>query len=115
MTLCPAALAWLQAVAQTAGGPVFAGNRDNFGEIKKALLKVAKQKMERNTLRHSYATYGISIGSLADVAKNMGDLEGRVKATYQDPSIKPQAGKAWFALRPAGLLPENVVQIEVAA
>jgi hypothetical protein len=113
VTLCPAALAWLQSVAQTAG-PVFAGNRDNFGEIKKALLKVAKQKMERNTLRHSYATYSISIGSLADVAKNMGDLEGRVKSTYLDPSIKPQAGNAWFALRPAGL-PENVLQMEVAA
>jgi hypothetical protein len=113
VTLCPAALAWLQTVAQTAGGPVFAGNRDNFGEIKKALLKAAKQKMERNTLRHSYATYGISIGSLADVAKNMGDLESRVKSTYLDPSIKPQAGNAWFALRPAGT--DNVVPMMAVA
>ena len=71
------------------------------------MLTAISQKMDQNTLRHSYATYGISIGSLADVAKNMGDPEGRVKATYQDPSIKPQAGKAWFALRPAGT--DNVV------
>jgi integrase len=112
ITLDPAAIAWLQTVAQRSGA-VFAGNRDNFGEIKKALLKVAKQKMERNTLRHSYATYGISVGSLALVAKNMGDTESRVKNTYQDPSIKPQAGAAWFALRPQA--PDNVVSMSTAA
>jgi hypothetical protein len=112
VTLAPAALAWLKSVAQT-NGPVFAGNRASFYKIKNAMLRIAGLQMEQNTLRHSYATYGISIGSLADVAKNMEDLEGRVKATYQDPSIKPQAGNAWFALRPAA--PSNVLQMEVAA
>ena len=107
-----AALAWLQTVAQTTG-PVFAGNRATFGEIKNRMLKVIKQKMDQNTLRHSYATYGISVGSLALVAKNMGDTESRVKNTYQDPSIKPQAGAAWFSLRPAQV--SNVVQMSGVA
>lgn len=103
-----AAIAWLQSVAQTSG-PVFAGSRNTFGVIKKAMLKAARQTMDRNTLRHSYATYGISVGSLALVARNMGDTESRVKSTYQDPSIKPQAGVAWFSLRPEA--PCNVVQM----
>lgn len=111
VTLAPAALEWLKLVATN--GPVFAGNRKSFSKAKNAMLRFAGLQMAQNTLRHSYATYGISVGSLAEVAKNMGDLEGRVKATYQDPSIKPQAGSAWFALRPAAA--GNVLQMEVAA
>lgn len=111
--LCPAAIEWLQASAQKSG-PVFAGGTTLFGNIKRAMLKSAGVKMEQNTLRHSYATYGVSCGSLADVAKNMGDLEGRVKSTYLDPNIEPQAGLAWFALRPQGG-PGNVISMGVAA
>lgn len=112
VVLPPAALQWLKSVAQ-ASGPVYAGNRDTFGETKNALLKSIGLKMERNTLRHSYATYGITCGSLAQVAKNMGDTESRVKSTYENPDIEPQAGLAWFALRPQG--PGNVVPMELAA
>jgi hypothetical protein len=65
--------------------------------------------MARNTLRHSYASYGVACGSGKDIAKNMGDLESRVEATYRDRGIKPAAGLAWFALRPGA--PDNVVQL----
>jgi integrase len=112
VVLSPAALAWLKPLAR-ASGPVYAGNRDTFGEIKKAMLKVAKLKMERNTLRHSFATYSITCGSLAEAAKNMGDTEARVKATYENPNIEPETGLAWFALRPQG--PGNVIQMGTAA
>jgi integrase len=112
VVLCDAALAWLKPLVQTSG-PVFAGNRATFGEILGALLKSIGQKMERNSLRHSYASYGVACGSGKDIAKNMGDLESRVEATYRDRAIKPAAGLAWFALRPQG--PGNVVPIGVAA
>jgi integrase len=112
VVLPAAAIEWLKPLAQ-ASGPVFAGNRDSFGEIKKALLKSAGLKMARNTLRHSYATYGITCGSLAQVAKNMGDTESRVKSTYENPDIEPETGLAWFALRPHG--PGNIVQMGTAA
>jgi hypothetical protein len=112
VVLCDAALAWLKPLVQTAG-PVFAGNRGTFGEILGALLASIGQAMERNTLRHSYASYGVACGSEAAIAKNMGDLESRVEATYRDRAIKPAAGLAWFALRPQG--PGNIVQMGVAA
>jgi integrase len=112
VTLPPAAIEWLKPLAQ-GSGPVFAGNRDSFGEMKKALLKSAGLKMARYTLRHSYATYSITCGSLAAAAKNMGDTESRVKSTYENPDIEPETGLAWFALRPQG--PGNIVQMGTAA
>jgi hypothetical protein len=54
-----------------------------------------------------------SVAAVWHVAKNMGDLESRVKATYLDPNIEPEAGLAWFALRPGS--PGKVVSMEVAA
>jgi hypothetical protein len=55
VVLCEAALAWLQPLA-LGSGPVFTGNRATFGEILNAMLKSIGQKMERNCLRHSYAS-----------------------------------------------------------
>jgi hypothetical protein len=112
VTLPAAAIEWLKPLA-LGSGPVFAGNRDSFGEIKKALLKSVGLKMKRNTLRHSFATYSITCGSLAAAAKNMGDTEARVKSTYENPDIEPETGLAWFALRPGD--PGNIVQMGTAA
>jgi hypothetical protein len=110
--LCEAATVWLQPLVQVSG-PVYAGNRATFSETLNALLASIGQTMERNTLRHSYASYGVACGSGKDIAKNMGDLESRVEATYRDRAIKPAAGLAWFALRPQG--PGNIIQMGVAA
>jgi hypothetical protein len=112
VVLPSAALEWLQLSAQKSG-LVFEGRRAVFDRIKNQMLKSVGIKMAQNTLRHSYATYGISCGSLAEVAKNMGDLETVVKSTYLNPDIEPQAGLAWFALRPGS--PGNVIQMGVAA
>jgi hypothetical protein len=107
--LCPAGLEWLKLSAQKSG-PIFAGSRAVFDRIKNQMLKSVGLKMAQNTLRHSYATYGASIGSIAEVAKNMGDTESRVIATYLDRDIEPETGLAWFALRPAG--PGKVVPMK---
>jgi hypothetical protein len=53
-----------------------------------------------NGLRNSYASYRASFDSAGAVARAMGDLESTIMRFYVGEALKPETGRAWFAIAP---------------
>ncbi len=83
-------------------GPIMTISVGYFHRVRREVARLMKIKLPENCLRNSYATYGLTIRSLGDVAKAMGDAESTVKRYYTE-TLEPGTGRKWFqvALRTA--------------
>lgn len=76
-------------------GPVFPFSKTEFEKMTGRRRKMMQVKLPENCLRNSFCSYGLTLRSSGDVARDMGDNEATIKR-YYDQRLKPAAGHAWF-------------------
>jgi integrase len=105
--LTPEAKAWLQLVRKDEGR-VLDFSQSTLQRLNFEFLDALNDKMPRgqkvvvpdNGLRNSYASYRASFDSAGAVARAMGDLESTIMRFYVGEALKPETGRAWFAIAP---------------
>jgi integrase len=105
--LTPEAKAWLQLVRKDEGR-ILDFSQSTLQRLNDEFLDVLNDKMPRNQkvvvpdngLRNSYASYRASFDSPGAVARAMGDLESTIMRFYVGEALKPETGRAWFAITP---------------
>ena len=101
------AKAWLSLVRQDRGR-ILDMSQSTLQRLNEAFLDAINDKVPKakqvvvpdNGLRNSYASYRRSFDSPGDVARAMGDLEGTIERFYVGEALKPETGRAWFAIAP---------------
>jgi len=97
--ICAALAAWLAPYAGKTG-EIWTENEDAFTNTQRRTAKAAKIAWKANALRHSYASYRLSvIGDAARTAMELGNSAAIVHRHYKE-LVRPEEAKAWFAIFP---------------
>jgi hypothetical protein len=105
--LTPQAKAWLSLVRRDSGR-IIDMSQSTLQRLNDEFLDTLNDKVHHtqkvivpdNGLRNSYASYRQSFDSPGEVAKAMGDLESTIRRFYVGEALKPETGRAWFAIAP---------------
>jgi integrase len=105
--LTPQAKAWLSLVRRDSGRIIDMSqstlqrlNDEFLDTLNDKIHHTQKVILPNNGLRNSYASYRQSFDSPGEVAKAMGDLESTIRRFYVGQALKPETGRAWFAIAP---------------
>jgi integrase len=108
VTVCSALAQWL-APYKEHSGPIWTACLDHFHRAFERLLKELKIPVQRNGLRHGFATYHFALHADEGLtAKESGNSPQIVHGRYKGLATKQQA-ELWFAVAPE--LPANAIPL----